>query len=322
MKKFVSVLMCLMMLLSLFSCRTAEEQEIGSDTTDSASSTLNVDAMQPYPPEITGELIDTVLEESDPNAFQFLSAAMGLDESAILYKTVLDMDGDGIDESVIRLENKEHIVLHSYDGKLYGYRFDSMSFFNLNDDGSFYWIDSNDVSDCTRGCNRITFDGAVCHVKELYRIKQTSPYDYGDGDHEYYIDGKQVTHKEFKDYYNTNCRRKDLAIFTPVDLSCEYPISSGKAGEIASNHWGVKSGSTDGTAGTVYLSQIVILEKPSNDTPSYRVGLYWEGYQTHVIDDLFGQPPSREGRIYEELIVDAITGECREHTDTDSDKNG
>ena len=50
----------------------------------------------------------------------------------------------------------------------------------------------------------------------------------------------------------------------------------------------------DGAAGTVYVCAIIILENPNNDTKSYHIGWHMAGYTTHVIDDLFCQPPSSE----------------------------
>ena len=268
-------------------------------------------AMQAYQAAINGDIcvFDEVLGEVKLKDCRFPSNNLRLDECDILYKAILDMDGDGINEYVIRSETKDHIVLRHYDGNVYSYCFDRMEFFNLNSNGSFFWVDSYDVSNCTRGCNQLTFDGASCYVKEIYRIKQTSPYDYGDGDHEYYVECKLTTREEFQDYYDSNCRRKNLTTFSPLDISCKYPISSEKACELAANYWGIKNGTEDGAAGTVYLCTIIILEKPNNDTLSYHIGWHAAGYTTHVIDDLFCQPPSSE-RIYEELVVDAITGEC------------
>ena len=290
---------------------TGEGSECDNITSQPAEAEI---AMQMYQAAINGEIcvIDEHLGEIKLKDCRFPSNHLRLDECGILNKAILDMDGDGVNEYVIQSEAKDHIVLHYYDGKVYSYCFDSKSFFNLNTDGSFYWIDSYDLSNCTRGHNQILFDGSLCHVKEIYRIKQTSPYDYGDGDHEYYMDGKQITHEKFRDYYDSNCRGKTMAIFSPLDISCEYPISSEKAFELASVFWGFKSGKEDGAAGSLYVLKIVILEKPNSNTQSYRIGYQWEHYSTHVIDSCYAQPPSSV-RIYEELIVDAITGEVREY---------
>ena len=280
-------------------------------------------AMEMYEAAINDDIcvVDESFCEVKLKDCRFPSDNLRLAECEILNKAILDMDGDGINEYIIQSETKDHIVLHYYNGKVYSYCFDSRDFYNLNTDGSFYWIDSYESTNCTRGYNRIAFDGSSLSIKEIYRIKQTSPYDYGDDDHEYYVGGKQITREEFRDYYNSNCRNKRLTIFSPLDISCEYPISSEKAVELASDYWEIKSGTEDGAAGTVYMLKIVILEKPNSDTQGYRIGWQEEGYTSHVIDSCYAQPP-RNVRIHKELFVDAITGECREYTDTESDDKG
>ena len=273
----------------------------------------NLIAMQMYEAAIRGEIcvMDERLCEIKLTDRRFPSNNLRLGGCEILYQAILDMDGDGISEYVIQSEAGDHIVLHYDQGKVYSYCFDRKSLFNLNTDGSFYWIDSDDLNNCTRGYNQIAFDGSSLRINELYRIKQTSPHDYGDGDHEYYVDGKQITRDEFWNYYDSNCRGAKLAIFSPLDLSCNYPISSEKACELASKYWGVESGMSEGAAGTYYVSKIVILKKPNPASKYYRIGWQAEGYSTHVIDGYYAQPP-RSVRIYGELYIDAVTGACWE----------
>ncbi|MBR2926110.1 MAG: hypothetical protein IKC31_00850 [Clostridia bacterium] len=275
-------------------------------------------AMEMYEAAIKGEIcvLDERLGEIKLKNCRFPSDNVRLDECEILTKAILDMDQDGINEYVIQSQAKDHIVLRYYDGTVYSYCFDSKNFFNLNTDGSFYWIDSCELDHCTRGYSQIAFEGSSFSIKEIYRIKQTSPYDYGDGTHEYYVDGKQITREEFRDYCDSNCRGKTRAIFSPLDIdtSCEYPISSEKAYELASEFWGLQSGMEEGAAGTRYVLNIVVLEKPNSDTRCYRIGCQYEGYTNHVIDSFYAQPPTSV-RIHKELIVNAITGACRDSID-------
>ncbi len=270
-------------------------------------------AMKMYEAAINDEIcvVDESLCEIKLEDCRFPSDNLRLGECEILSKAILDMDGDGINEYIIQSETKDHIVLHYYNGKVYSYCFDSSNFYNLNTDGSFYWIDSGELNNCTRGHNQIAFDESLLNIKEIYRIKQTSPYDYGDDDHEYYVDGKQITREEFLDYYDSNCISKTSATFSPLDVSCEYPISSEKAYEIASNYWGFESGMDEGAAGTIIVNKIVILEKPNNDTLSYHICWQMEGYTNHVSDGWYSLPP-KSVIMHKELFVDAITGECRE----------
>jgi hypothetical protein len=319
MKKYIAFLLCLILVLSLFSCElngNSNSTDLNDDSTNENTTSKPTEsdiAMGMYESAIKGEIcvFDEHQGEIKLADCLFPSNNLRLGECEILSKAILDMDGDGINEYVIQSEAKDHIVLHYYSGKVYTFCFDSSNFYNLNTDGSFYWIDSYESENCTRGSNQIVFDASSFNIKEIYRINQTSPYDYGDGDHEYYVGGKQITREEFIDYYGANHRNKRGVIFSPLDISCEYPISSEKAFELASNYWGFKSGMEEGAAGTYYILKIVILEKPNGDTQSYRIGKQAEGYTTHAIDSSSAQPPQSVS-IYEELFVDAITGECFE----------
>ena len=178
--------MCLVLILSLISCQFTENQDdlSSNENTDSSdsnhdstndlssnentgSSDLNNDstsdnntilayeneiAMKTYEAAINDEIcvVDESLREINLKDCRFPSDNLRLGECEILYKAILDMDGDGINEYIIQSEAKDHIVLHYHDGKVYSYCFDSKSFFNLNTDGSFYWIDSYEIDNCTR----------------------------------------------------------------------------------------------------------------------------------------------------------------------------
>ncbi len=329
MKKYIAFLLCLMMILPLISCELNEDQDtlsqnentdsdsIENDNTNNTSTQISEaeKAMQMYEAAINDEIcvIDEHLGEIKLKACRFPSDNLRLDECEILSKAILDMDGDGINEYVIQSETKDHIVLHYYDGKVYSYCFDRNNFYNLNIDGSFYWSDSSEFENLIRGLNQITFNGSSLSIKEIYRIKHINPLDYYEKP-EFYVDGKQITHEEFLEHRKFGT----LVIFSPLDISCEYPISSEKACEIASGVWGIESGMSEGAAGTRILHKIVILEKPNSDTQGYRISWQWEGYRNHVPDSPYSLPPESVV-AYKELFVDAITGECREYIDTEPD---
>ncbi len=314
MKKYIAFSLCVIMILSLFSCKLNENQ----DALPPNENTEAERAMEMYEAAIKGEIcvFDGFLGEVKLEDCRFPSNNLRLGECEILSKAILDMDGDGINEYVIQSEAKDHIVLHYYNGKVYSYCFDRSNFYNLNTDGSFYWSDSYEFENWTHGLNQITFNGSSLSIKEIYRIKHISPLDFYNN-YEVYVDGKQITRGEFSDYRKFGT----VVIFSPLDISCEYPISSEKAYELASNYWGFESGMSDGAAGTLIVNKIVILEKPNSDTPSYRICWQMEGYSNHAPDSPYSLPP-RDVRIYEELFVDAITGECREYMDTEPDDKG
>ncbi len=313
MKNHVAFLLCLITVLSLFSCSlnqdTLPQNESGESfdiTNDHATTQLSEAkrAMELYEAAIKGEIsvFDEHLDEVKLEDCRFPSNNLRLGECEILYNAILDMDQDGINEYVIQSEAKDHIVLHYHNGKVYSYCFDKRDFYHLNTDGSFYWIDYSENG--YRGLNKISFDESSLSIKEIYKM---TPH-YADS-YEMYMGGKQITHQEFSDYHMSN--HKTGVIFSPLDISCEYPISSEKACEIASKYWQIENRTGEGAAGTYYIYRIVILEKPNNDTRSYRIGWQVEGYHNHVPDSYYSLPPYKV-ISYKELIVDATTGECLE----------
>ena len=175
MKKYIAFLLCLMMVLSLVSCKSNEDQDtlsqnenndtapsglVESDNTSTQISDAEK-AMKMYEAAINDEIcvIDEHLGEIKLKDCRFPSNNLRLGECEILNKAILDMDGDGINEYVIQSPDKDHIVLHYYDGKVYSYGFDNRSFHNLNTDGSFYWREHYGSENWTRGLNQIAFDG-------------------------------------------------------------------------------------------------------------------------------------------------------------------
>ena len=266
-------------------------------------------AMEAFEAALAGDVcvIDRDQGEIKLSDCRFPGDNVRLGEWEILYKVILDMDGDGIVEYVIQSPAKEHIVLRCYQGRVYSYSFDSDHFYNLNTDGSFYWMDLVKSENRSRGLSQLVFDGSSASLKEIYRL---SPPDDEEA-REYYVDGKLVSSEEFANsgvIYRTN------AVFTPLDISCAYPISSEMAYELAMNYWGVKNGAAEGAAGTTYVSRIVIAEKPSSDHPWYRVCWQVERYSNHV-PGYYDSLPPQSVYTQRELFVDAVTGECREEID-------
>ena len=300
----ISGIVALGVLIAIVMAGRADPMIPFDDTT--AQNGHSAAAMEAFEAAIAGDVcvIDRDQGEIKLEDCRFPSDNVKLSDCEILYKTILDMDGDGTVEYVIQSEAKDHIVLRYYQGNVYSYSFDSYQFYNLNTDGSFYWIDPIRSENRFRGLSQLVFDGVAVSFKEIYRI---TPPD-GEEAREYYVDGKLVTREEFA---NSGVIYRTGAVFTPLDVSCAYPISSEMAYELAFKHWGFKSDMEDGAAGSIYVSRIVIAEKPSSDHPWYHV--YWqiEGYSNHVPDHYYSLPP-KSVSTYKELLVDAVTGECRE----------
>ena len=99
MRKIVSVLMCLMIVLSLFSCRIKDQKGEENVSPQRYFHLINFD-------EHLGEI---KLKDC-----RFPSNHLRLDECEILNKAILDMDGDGVNEYVIQLEAKDHIVIKRF----------------------------------------------------------------------------------------------------------------------------------------------------------------------------------------------------------------
>lgn len=303
----ISGIVALGVLIAIVMAGRADPMIPFDDTT--AQNGHSAAAMEAFEAAIAGDVcvIDRDQGEIKLEDCRFPSDNAKLSDCEILYKVILDMDGDGTVEYVIQSEAKDHIVLRYYQGNVYSYSFDSYQFYNLNTDGSFYWIDPIRSENRFRGLSQLVFDGVAVSFKEIYRI---TPPD-GEEAREYYVDGKLVTREEFA---NSGVIYRTGAVFTPLDVSCAYPISSEMAYELAFKHWGFKSDMEDGAAGSIYVSRIVIAEKPSSDHPWYHVYWQMERYSNHVPGHYYSLPPNSV-YTYKELFVNAVTGECREEID-------
>ena len=330
MKKICCLLLCLIMTISLVSC-TFEDNKNVSDSTEESSGTratetsydnndddepsLNDEAEKMYREAIEEKIyvVDEQLGEVKLKDCRFASNNLRLGDCEFLSKALLDMDKDGVKELVIQSEDKDHIILHYYDGKVYSYSFDIKSFYNLNTDGTFYWSDNSLSNECLCGLNRIVFDGASLKIEEIYLIKRRP-----DENNDYYMGGKQVSREEYRHYYDSN--QKTRMRFSPLEFSCQYPISSLQAVYIASNYWGFEDGANDGAAGTTRIHRIVLLSKPSIESRYYRVVWKIENIR-HGYDGWEASLPSFT-YVYEQLLIDARTGECFEYVESEPDGKG
>lgn len=318
MKKLVAVLMCFMMIPSVVSCEKNENPDTLSQNENTVSDSVESDdtntepiqtskpekAMEMYKAAINDEInvIDRDLGEIKLSDCIFPNNNLRLGDCEFLKRAVVDMDGDGSKEYIIQSEAKDHIVLRYYNGKVYSFGFDSDSFHNLNTDGSFYWRRFSDSDEPCVGLNQLSFDGSSLSINEVYKIIIDPVENLANT---YYMGGKQITRDEYSYYYNNNTKRR--ASFSPFDVSCEYPISSEVAYALASNHWGTKDGDIEGACGTTLVGRIVISEKPNGDTMSYRICLKAEAY-SHADDGWESRTPKIT--VYDEILVNAITGEC------------
>ena len=173
MKKHIVFLLCLIMILSLFSCESNNNQEDRSSNENTDSSDVSEDstndiseaeiAMQMYEAAINDEIcvVDEHLGEIKLKDCRFPSNNTELDECKLLTKAILDIDQDGVNEYVIKSPDNDHIVLHYHNGKVYSYCLGISDFYNFNTDGTFYWYDSSEAGEWECGLNKIIFDGST-----------------------------------------------------------------------------------------------------------------------------------------------------------------
>ena len=195
MKKYIAFLLCLMMMLSLFSCELNEDQDAPSqnDNTNNTStqSSEAEKAMQMYEAAIKGEIcvFDERVGEIKLSSLRLSSKDTSLDECKLLKKAILDLDQDGVNEYVIKSPNNEHIILRHYDGKVYSYRLDTGNYYIFNTDGTFYWYAPSAEGGKECGLKKIIFDEETLNAKPIYSLEYSAnPVKY-----EYFVEGEAVT---------------------------------------------------------------------------------------------------------------------------------
>ena len=238
MKKIVCVLLCSLMLISLFSCEITEgENDINTPTqTDSQPSKETDDneendvsvlseaerAMEMYEAVLKNEIN---VYETDIEEYNYLADCktpynrIPLSDCERLKYAYTDMDNDGINELVI--DCGDTLILRYYEGTMYLYPFTFRSLYYLKTDGSYSW--NHTGSDFEYGEDQIYFEGAELKSRELYRIVND-----GEPNAEYYIGDKQVTQEEILKYIEDN--PKTRIEFSPLEVSWEsneYPNGKG-----------------------------------------------------------------------------------------------
>ena len=330
MKKYVAFLLCLLMMLSLFSCNVDKEADTDPSTDDTANKEQNATqpsddtatdnnaatdddtttdepiferteenyiAMRMYTAVIKGEvcIIDELLGEINLKDYHFPSNNTRLEECKLLEKASLDVDGDGIREFVIKSSDQEYVILRCYNDKVYSYCLNDCDYYKFNTDGTFYWAISS-AMEC--GLSKITFDGDSLNVRSLYSLK-------GPMLCEYFVEGNAVTVKE---YYNYRDGFRTVAMdFSYLDLTPLYPINAEQAWSLANDYWDNQDGNRDYGAGNVWTNRIVLIDIPSSDTDYYRVSLQEEHY-SRAYEGYECMPP-RFVKEKDQILVNAFTGE-------------
>ena len=121
MKNLFAFLLCLIVILSLFSCKPSEDQDafLQNESTDNSTPAQAPEAekaMQMYESAIKGDIcvFDERAGETSLKSLRFTSNGLSLGEINFLKKAVQDIDGDGVNEYVIRSLDDKHILLRCY----------------------------------------------------------------------------------------------------------------------------------------------------------------------------------------------------------------
>ena len=323
MKKLVAFLLCLIMILSLFSCMSNENQndlssnentslsDVNDDSTDDDNTTLQLskaeDAMNMYEAVLENEI---KVYEIDTQEYNYLADCRTPYESILLRDcgnlryAYTDIDGDSTEELVI--DCRDTLILRYYEGIVYLYSFTFRQLSHLYIDGSYSWNHTGENFEY--GVSRIYFEGTELKTNELYRIVND-----GEPNAEYYMEGKQVTEKEL--LKNINDGLEFRLQFDPLEVSWQKEITSEEALQIASEYWGTEDGFTDYGAGSMWINRIMILDPPSSAWGYYHIGLQIDHYGRDE-NDLRVLLESR----MEHLFVNSVTGKCQDYVPIYSEK--
>ena len=294
MNKYITFLLCLLMMLSLSSCNQNKDQ----DTLSQAEK-----AMKMYEAAIKGEIcvIDERMGETQLKNLRFQRTDTSLDECILLTKSILDIDQDGVNEYVIQSPDQNYIILRSYNGNVYSYRLNTEDFYRFNTDGSFHWYTSSETGE-TCGFNKIVFEGETLTVKALYNFQ----YSKNPTKYEYFVEGKAVTKQEYDSY------RSDISYqrieFSQFELSCSYPITAEQAWNLANTYWDHQDGASDCGAGTVWTAKLRLIDTPNSETDSYRFAFQVEWHSSGGGEGDECRPPYNI-QTMDQILVNAFTGE-------------
>jgi hypothetical protein len=280
--------------------------DVNDDSTNDDNITPSVSenekTMQMYKAAIKGEIcvIDERLGEIKLKACRVPSNNVRIDECNFLTKSILDLDGDGVDEFVIKSSDYDHIILRYYNGKVYSYGF----YINqLNTDGTFYWSDSSVTGDWSVGLNKIISEGETLITKNIYRLKfSKNPTQY-----EYFIEGKVVTSDEYYDYRAHHYPKESMK-FSQFELTSPYLITAEEAWNLANEYWDHQDGISEGGAGTIWIAHIALIDKPNSETNDYRFAFQVKWYSGGGQDGYECMTPY-DIQIKDEILVDAFTRE-------------
>ena len=273
MRKFVAAALCLITLLSLFSCNHNNGNITDlSDTEEQPSeneSLQNQMALQAYGKAIRNEInVYYPLLLSDI-PYETFFEGIGYPEKGIpTAQALIDMDKDGIKELILAYDGF-FILLHFENDIVYATDFNFASMETIYTDGSFSWSHTDDIFGYECGISRISFANGIKKVEELCRTEGASKF---------FIGGVQVTKDKYYDYLDESERTP--ITFTTFDTDF-LDGNELKAIKIASDYWGINDGDFDSERGLRYR----VICKRKIDERWYEISLYrfvYNSYYEHL----------------------------------------
>ena len=295
MKKIIAAALCLIMLLSLFSCNhnNGNITDLSDNDTSDTTTTLfdedrtdmgdknteeqpseneslqNQMALQAYGKAIRNEInVYYPLINSATPYETYFEGICGAEKGTPTAQALVDMDNDGIEELILSYDSF-FILLHLENDKVYGTDFHLSSMETIYTDGSFSWSHTDDIFGYEYGISRISFANGIIKVEELCRIE---------GDSKFFIGGVQVTKDKYYDYLDESERTP--ITFTTFDTDF-LDGNELKAIKIASDYWGINDGDFDSERGLRYR----VICKRKIDERWYEISLYrfvYNSYYEHL----------------------------------------
>ena len=295
MRKIVAAALCLIMLLSLFSCNhnngnitdlsdndisdttttlfDEDRTDMGDKNTEEQpsenESLQNQMALQAYGKAIRNEInVYYPLINSATPFETYFERIYGVEKCNPTRQTLIDMDKDGIKELILAYDGF-FILLHFENDIVYATDFNFASMGTIYTDGSFSWSHTDDIFGYECGISRVSFVNGIKKVEELCRTE---------GDSKFFIGGVQVTKDKYYDFLDESERTP--ITFTTFDTDF-LDGNELKAIKIASDYWGINDGDFDSERGLRYR----VICKRKIDERWYEISLYrfvYNSYYEHL----------------------------------------
>ena len=139
--------------------------------------------------------------------------------------SVLDMDGDGNVELLIKGWYGDILVLHEENGDVYGYDFIFRTMYYLKSDGSFSW---NARAGKEYGVSKLKLEDNECMWIDLWHVEHQE-----DGSTKYYVNESETTEQNFQAFIAQ--RNEEEPEWYPLDrypLEGFEPETEGSKGQI------------------------------------------------------------------------------------------